>query len=157
MALTHERLRELLHYDPETGVFTWRVTRGRALVGAVAGFNGAHGYRYIKIDQVNHFEHRMAWLYVHGSHPLGEIDHKNEAKADNRIANLRDVSRMQNMHNQRAARRGNLSGLRGVDWHQGKWQARIQVNKRAIYLGVFEAKELAKEFRDLAAEMLSVN
>ena len=89
LRLTAERLRQLLDYSPETGLFYWRVKRGSVAAGTEAGTWHGNGYRKIHIDGVPHLAHRLAWLYVHGEHPTGEIDHRNGNPADNRISKLR--------------------------------------------------------------------
>ena len=94
--LTAERLRELLNYDPLTGVFSWRVNgRGRSGVGTVAG---GSNHKRIAIDKKEYFVHRLAWLYVHGCWPTEDIDHINGDPSDNRIANLREANSVSERH-----------------------------------------------------------
>lgn len=152
--VTAERLRELLHYDRETGVFTRRVTRGRlAKAGARAGYYTSHGYRSIIVDGKRCGEHRLAWLYETGSWPKGEVDHIDGVRTHNWFANLRDVTRLINTQNQREAHSHNQSGFLGVMRNGRKFRAEIRVNKRRLYLGTFET---AKEAHDayLAAKRL---
>lgn len=142
--LTAARVRELLDYNPETGEFRWRLSNSkRAPVGAVAGVI-SRGYRLIRIDGCLYRGHRLAWLHVHGHWPVAEIDHVNLDKADNRIANLREASRSQQLANQ-GRRRDNTSGFKGAFWEASrrKWQAYIQVNGRRIHLGRFATPEAA--------------
>jgi hypothetical protein len=81
--LTAERLREVLNYNPGTGVFTWRVQTGRrAPVGAIAGCITWYGYIAIKIDCCRHLAHRLAWFYVTGAWPKDQIDHINGNRSD---------------------------------------------------------------------------
>jgi hypothetical protein len=87
--LTAERLRERLHYDAETGVFTRRVGSGHAHAGDMAGSVHSTGYVRIGIDGGKYTAHCLAWLYVHGVWPSDQIDHINRNRSDNRIANLR--------------------------------------------------------------------
>ena len=96
LTLTQERLKEVLKYFPRTGRFRWRVPGPRgAPAGREAGTRHG-GYRSIRIDGVRHYEHRLAWLYVHGEHPTGDIDHDNGNRADNRISNLRHCPHAEN-------------------------------------------------------------
>ena len=139
--LTAERLRQLLDYSPETGLFYWRVKRGSVAAGTEAGTWHGNGYRKIHIDGVPHLAHRLAWLYVHGEHPTGEIDHRNRNPADNRISKLRQASRAQNVRN--TSRRNRRSGFKCVVRHGGKWRARIAVDRRRIELGIFSTAEEA--------------
>jgi hypothetical protein len=142
--LTAERLRELLNYDPETGVFTWRVSRrATARPGSVAGTITPKGYRNIWIGG-NYRAHRLAWLYVHGKWPDHEIDHIDGNRANNAIANLRDVTRSVNHENLRCARSDNAHGLLGVSPSKGKrWKTSITVNGKWQHLGTFKTPEEA--------------
>ncbi len=98
--LTAEYLRSILHYDQETGIFTWKVrTARRVKAGDVAGCSDGDGYRLIKVQSRLYKAHRLAWLYIHGSWPKDQIDHINRIRTDNRIANLREVSNKQNLQN----------------------------------------------------------
>jgi hypothetical protein len=145
--LIAERLRQLLRYSPETGRFYWRVSRGGVAAGTEAGSRSqTHGYRVIGIDGAFHLAHRLAWLYVHGRHP-GEIDHINRNPTDNRIANLREISRRENSWN-RAAR--GRSGIKGVRARGRNWLARITGNGKEIHLGsakaAFQGAAMARQF-----------
>jgi hypothetical protein len=145
--LTAQRLRELFHYDPETGVFTRLATRRTDRVGARAATRHSNGYIRFTVDARHQYAHRLAWLYVHGRWPSGDIDHINHDKRDNRIANLRDVSRSVNAQNQIAARSNNrTSGVLGVSWNKsaGKWGASIQVESRLRHLGLFSSVDEAR-------------
>lgn len=143
--LTAERLRELLHYNPETGVFTWLVHRFRHKAGSVAGSPESDGHTCIGVCGRNYRAHRLAWLYVHGHWPKQEIDHINGVRTDNRIANLRDVSRTVNSENLRSAKSNNTSGFLGIYLHKksGLWHASIKVNGRKLSLKYHKTKEEA--------------
>jgi hypothetical protein len=142
--LTAERLRELLSYDPETGLFTRLVRAGpRGKAGAVVG-TSAEDYLICEIDSRPYRLHRLAWLYMHGEWPAGEIDHINGSKADNRLANLRDVSRSMNQQNKHRAGRNNRQGFAGVTrTASGRFPARIKVDGALRHLGVFDTPEEA--------------
>ena len=145
-ALTADRVREVLAYDPETGQFTWRVRTGpRGVVGARAGTTDLRGYRRIDIDGCTYWAHRLAWLHVHGTWPEVEIDHINGDRADNRIVNLRSVPRGVNQQNLRRAHKNNRSGLLGVSKWRNRWGARIKVDGVQTWLGVFDTPQEAHE------------
>lgn len=152
--LTANRLRELLDYEPETGVLTWRVLRSNIHKGSIAGFaHRAIGYRVIRIDGQKYLAHRLAWLHVTGRWPEGDIDHSNRDGFDNRFANLREASRSQNAGNQKR-RVTNRSGFKGVARIAGreKWQGKICVRGKQIYLGLFDTPEAAHAAYCAAAE-----
>ena len=136
--LTQERLKELLHYDPETGVFTWKVqTSNRVHVGDAAGATEPNGYRRIRVDSGNYRAHRLAWLYVHGKFPEGKLDHHDRDKRNNRISNLRPATDSQNGLN-KGLQTNNTSGYVGVSWdkQRQKWAAFLTLAKK-VYLGRF--------------------
>lgn len=127
--LTAERLRELLHYDPETGVFTWATKRRGSNLGAVAG-NTSHkgGYRTISVDNRRYTAHRLVWLYVYGEFPSDEIDHIDRNPDNNALANLRACTRRENAYNT-VRQPGATSDYRGVTWDKArrKWAAKIRM------------------------------
>jgi len=131
------RLRTLLSYDAETGVFRWRVARPNAPVGSVAGCIGNKGYVKIRMDGRYWLAHRLAWAYVHGELPA-MLDHKNRLRADNRIANLRPATPSLNSQNtaRLAARPLQAAGTTYIA-RIGKWQAQITTARRTRYLGLY--------------------
>jgi len=141
-AITPERLRELLHYNPDTGVFTWRASRGHLAAGRIAGYGNGRGYIQIKVDDRAYVAHRLAWLYMHGRFPSAQLDHINGVRGDNRIANLREASQSENQQNIKGARRGSATRL-GVSFAKGKWRAEIQVNGRRTNLGHYPTEDSA--------------
>lgn len=153
--LTIDRLKELLHYDPLSGLFIRKVGRSgpRSRVGDFAGSSQTGGYAKIFVDSVIYKSHRLAWFYHHGEWPKGEVDHINGIKSDNRIANLRDVSRSQNRMNV-GVYASNKAGIRGVSWSAGnsKWRAQIQVMGKKISLGYYATIEDANASYQAAAK-----
>lgn len=144
MNLTIDRLRELLTYDPATGLFYWRKPRPFCSTGKAAGGVTPYGYIRIVIDGRPHQAHRLAWFYTYGFWPEQEIDHINGDRSDNRLRNLREATPSQNQAN-KAMRRDNASGVKGVTWDKarGKWKAMISVNCKTINLGRFDDIEAA--------------
>jgi hypothetical protein len=122
--LTQSRLKQLLRYNKKTGVFTWLVDRGvMKCAGWVAGCINGSGYVIIKIDYRLYYGHQLAWLYVYGEWP-NRLDHKDENRNNNRIKNLREVTRSQNAVHSKLYRT-NTSGQRGVHFRNGAWCVRI--------------------------------
>ena len=153
--LSAEYLRSILHYDPDTGIFTWKVrTSSRAKAGDTTGCPDGHGYLLIRLQSRLHKAHRLAWFYVYGSWPNDQIDHINRNKTDNRIANLREVTNKQNQQNA-SKRSDNTSGHPGVSWYKrdSKWQARIKHNQKDTHLGYFENLEEAIAARKAAEKL----
>lgn len=143
-ALTLERLKQLLSYNLETGVFTWiGVTyRNKRRIGTVAGCLDPIGYVRIGVDGQKYWAHRLAWLYVHGVYPKHVIDHINRNKSDNRISNLRDVSHQTNLRNMKD--RNDRVLPRGVVKKRSKFVAGVSVNGKRVHIGTFETVEEAR-------------
>ena len=151
--LTAKRLRELLHYDPATGVFTRRVSRQGFNAHTVAGsLHKQSGYVIMGVDRRSYRAHRLAWLYMTGHWPA-ELDHKNGDRSDNRWDNLREAGRTQNNANAKR-REDNSSGFKGVSWDRanGRWRAYINVDGRQKHLGRFDAIESAAAAYSIAAK-----
>lgn len=155
--LTQDRLKELLHYDPDTGVFKWiGKTFHTMKMRDVAGNKSTLGYIVIRINGKAHKAHRLAWLYIHGKWPDRHIDHINRNKTDNRIKNLRLASGSENCRNRMLLAR-NKSGCTGVFWNKrfGLWCAKIQICGKIITLGSFLNKEDAIQARKKAEIMMA--
>ena len=137
-SLTQERLKEVLSYDAESGVFTWAINRTRASKGRVAGGIDGHGYWIICIDGVRHSSHRLVWLYLYGFYP-DEVDHQNHVRSDNRIVNLRATDRSGNGRNI-SKPVDNKSGVVGVSWTKrlGKRYDKWEVRACGKFLGYFD-------------------
>lgn len=155
--LTQERLKEVLHYNPDTGVFT-RLLRNRharkfGAVGTVLGSLKASGYIFIDIDGCRYRAHRLAWLYMTGAFPDFQIDHENNNRSANWWSNLRPATNQQNQANSRCSS-NNKTGFKGVYWSKshGKYAAKINPDRRQIHLGVFESPEDAHEAYAVAAK-----
>ena len=132
-----DNLKNILNYDPSTGVFTWAVDRGGAIKrGNVAGGIDRHGYRRIRTGGTQYACGRVAWFLMKGVWPVSDIDHINQNRSDNRWSNLRLVTRQENLQNA-SQRKNNKSGVVGVDWMlgTGKWRACIYVSGKWIFLG----------------------
>lgn len=142
--ITQSLLKEALHYDEATGVFTWMAARGRASAGHVAGTTCLNGYIRIKVYGRVLFAHRLAWLYVHGEFPPDQLDHINHNKSDNRLSNLRPATRAQNQKN-RFANSNSTSGRKGVVWSKkaGLWRSVACLNGKKHHLGYFHDPEAA--------------
>ena len=143
-----ERLMQVLHYCDETGVFSWRESRGRVKAGSIAGTvctnRGASSYLSISIDGNNYRAHHLVWLLKHGNLPFGQLDHIDCDKLNNRISNLREVSTSENQQNQQKAHVNNSSGLIGATLHKNRfWRAQITLNGKAKHLGYFPTAEEA--------------
>lgn len=143
--LTYERLKEVLTYNPETGIFYWaKKTCKKVIVGKEAGCcDTRYGYVLIGIDGVVYGAHRLAWFYVHGALP-DEVDHENGRPSDNRLSNLRGCTHFAKSEEHQKPKH-NTSGFKGVHFHKqtGKWRARISADGRFYSLGLHSTKELA--------------
>jgi len=145
--ITQEQLKQVLHYDQETGFFTWRSFRnGRAVAGSLAG-SLANGYLQIRLFGKSYLAHRLAWLYVHSKWPVGSLDHIDTDGFNNRISNLREATDSENGQNRQRPQVNNESGFLGVFQLKGRknWRAQIRINRRQIYLGVFKTATEAHE------------
>jgi hypothetical protein len=141
--LTYQRLRELLDYEPQTGRFFWKVKTARCVhIGDLAGAIERNGYRRITFGKQRFLAHRLAWLYVSGEWPLGDIDHVNGNKDDNRIENLRAATVAQNAMNKKMVKT-NKVGFKGVCLVGGRYQASIKRDGKSIYLGLHDTPEAA--------------
>ncbi|QEE37964.1 MULTISPECIES: HNH endonuclease [unclassified Methylobacterium] len=135
------RVNDLLAYDPLTGIFTWKVTRGsRAQAGARAG-TPSNDYRQIRIDGVIYKEHHLAWYMTYGEWPTLDIDHEDTVKSHNWIENLREATKSQNQYNRKLGQ--NKSGFKGVTRGRHGWVAKIRIDKKSTYLGSFRTPQEA--------------
>lgn len=158
-----EVLRQLLEYDEDTGLLFWK-ERGPELFGlarlhsawntrragreAFTAINSS-GYRYGKIGGATERAHIIAWVIAHGAPPVGCIDHINHIRTDNRLVNLREVTKRENHLNMKISA-ANTSGVTGVVRNRNRWQAVIGVHGRTVYLGRFTTLEEAAAVRRAA-------
>lgn len=140
--LTQQRLKELLSYDPVTGIFIRKISRqGHAKTGQKAGTPTPMGYIAIGVDGKRYMAHRLAWLYMEGYIPDSSVglDHIDRVKNNNKFNNLRMVSQSCNLKNASLSSK-NTSGIKGVSWSKskGKWESYIKVNYKRKYLGRYD-------------------
>ncbi|QHJ81556.1 MAG: hypothetical protein [Bacteriophage sp.] len=142
--LTQERLKELLHYDPESGKFTRLKTAGRYVSGTIAGSIDDEGYLRISIDGKHYRSARLACLYINGEMPI-EADHINRIRHDDRWVNIRQADRRQNAAN-RKIQSNNTSGVKGISWdkRRNQWGVNATIGGKLRWFGYFEDMELAE-------------
>lgn len=161
--LTADRLRQLLHYDPATGYFWWLASAQgiKRELGLRAGgrTHNGNGYIRIAIDRHNYYAHRLAWLYVHGEWPSGQIDHANGNPSDNRLCNLRQASQSQQLANTKFRRIGSVTGHKGVAYvddprRRKRFYVRVCFEGKIYRGGYFlTAKEAAAARKALAKKV----
>ena len=138
-----ERIRGLFDYNPFTGVVTRRkYLASNAQVGAIVGSINSDGYLARDVDERSIKVHRLCWAHYYGAWPDGQVDYRNSIRTDNCIANLREATNQQNQFNRGATKR-NKHGLRGVQFRDSRWVARIRAGGKQIHLGSFKTKEEA--------------
>lgn len=140
--ISQARLKELLYYDPDTGIWSWRVRRQSVAPGQIAGTTHHTGYIIIAIDRKQYAAHRLAALYMTCEWPANQIDHINRVKSDNRWNNLRNATNALNKANTAKTKR-NTTGFKGVfaDKRTGRWSAACGDE----YLGMYGTKEEASQ------------
>jgi hypothetical protein len=160
--LTADYVRQILDYDPETGHFRWKARAdvrkewNTRRAGKIAGAPcGPHGYWQIRINDRLYLGHRLAWLFIHGEWPAGDLDHRNLRTGDNALCNLRAATASENGQN-RALQRNNKSGFKGVsfDKQTGRWRASIKAHGIVTRLGRFDTPEKAGAAYAAAASQL---
>lgn len=141
--LSQERLKEVLDYNPDTGVFTWKISTTNAIqIGQVAGKRTNYGYLRIQIDGVRYKAHTLAWFYIYGE--WTRLDHKDRCGANNAISNLRKASSSQNMVNRSG---WGKTKSKGVYPCGDKFEARVHYQGISIYLGLYNSIEEAAASR----------
>ncbi len=147
--ITQSELKEVLNYDSDTGIFTWKQkTSNRIKVGGIAGNLHNGGYIELKVKNNRVLAHRLAWLYEHGELPI-LIDHINGDRKDNRICNLRKATYQSNAYNSKL-RKDNKSGVRCVSWDKKNqsWEVRIKLDGKLRHFGNYLDLNLAKKVAD---------
>ncbi len=165
-----ELLRQLLRYEPETGLLFWlprdqslfvlgRLTRevsckkwNLRYAGQKAGFTMPGGYTQVSVFKKRLQAHRVIWAMMTGAWPVGELDHVNHDRSDNRFANLRPCDRVQNARNGRSHSDASSSFL-GVSFftRDRRWRSQIRVSNKNLHLGYFDAEIAAARAYDAAA------
>ena len=151
--ITQQELQERFDYKDGNLIYKIKVAQ-RVKIGDIAGRLNSRGYIHIGINNKYYQAHRLVWVYHNADIPFGlEIDHINGVKNDNRISNLRLATRSENACNT-VKRKDNTSGYKGVSFYKysNKWEARIIINGKQIYLGNFDTAELASEAYKSAAD-----
>jgi len=142
--LSKSDIERVLDFDPDTGTFTWKESRGRVAKGQRAGYVRGDGYVAIKVLHSKVLGHRLAWLMLTGKWPQGEIDHIDRDRSNNSRFNLRDGTRNQNMGNLTNLK--NSTGFRGVKKTKaGKFVASLSVCNKNFYIGTFDSPKEAHE------------
>jgi hypothetical protein len=141
--MTQKELKEVLDYNPETGIFRWKIrARPQNPVGSVAGSKRKNDYLQIRIKGKNFLAQRLAWLFMTGCWPVAELDHVNRDRTDNRWVNLREATRVQNAINSKDKK--NSTGYPGVQvTKEGRFSARVRVGNKRTHLGVYATVEEA--------------
>lgn len=153
--LSAERARELFSYDPETGVIVRKVATTNSLkVGDVAGSPQSNGYLRVRVGCKLLHAHRLAWLIYTGEWPLQTIDHINGIRSDNRLSNLRDVSKAVNNQNKRAA--CSSSGYAGVFKSGARFASKVTIQRAQKYLGTYDTPAEAHQAYVTAKRQLHV-
>lgn len=142
--LTQARLKELVHYDPETGIFTRLRKSGNQKAGSVTGRIDPDGRVFISIHRKRYGAGRLAWFWMTGEWPEKEIDHQSTDHSDNSWGNLREATSAQNKWNTKVSK-NNRAGLKGAFWHgqMKRWRSQIMKNGKLYNLGMFDTPEEA--------------
>jgi len=145
LLLSFECANSRIQYCAETGRFTWKSSIGGVVAGQPAGCINSNGYMVVGFVGQKFRLHRLAWLLTHGCWPVGTIDHINCDRTDNRLCNLRDVSKKENCQNQRTPTKANVSGFLGVYWsdRHGGFMAAVGVNGKKNRRGPYRTAERA--------------
>ena len=137
-----DRVRQLFDYDPDTGLLTWKVqVSNRIRIGSVVKSVSSEGYIQVGVDGQRRLAHHVVWAWWYGTELVGDIDHINRDRKDNRISNLRDVSRSDNLLNAEYANSTGFAGVAKVA--SGRFAAGIHVKRARVYIGTYDTAEQA--------------
>jgi hypothetical protein len=154
--ISHCDLKRLLHYDPQTGAWTWLARSGpgsHVRPGDVAGTVNKAGYLRIRVMSVFYMGHRLAWFYMTGEWPAAEVDHRDCDPSNIRWDNLREATSSQNGANKRVYA-NNALGIKGVTARRGRYRAVIKKDGRVIHIGMFDTiEQAAAAYADRAKAM----
>lgn len=147
--LTQERVKKVYDYNAETGKLTYKIQlASNTPIGKEAGTIKDHGYRVVRVDNIEYLAHRLIWLYMTGQWPKNQIDHIDLNKSNNTWNNLREATVSQNGINA-YLRKTNKTGHKGIALFQNKWyRARIHYNGKEIHLGIFKTIDEAIAVRN---------
>ncbi len=137
--ITQEELKNILEYNKDTGIFTWKIkVSDKVIIGNIAGTIHKHGYINITFNNKIYKAHRLAWLYIYGKWPLNLIDHINGIRHDNKLINLREANHQKNGFN-RKKQQNNKSGYKGIYWNKqcNKWHVSYRINGKTFYGGLY--------------------
>jgi HNH endonuclease len=132
-----DEIRAAFDYEPETGALSWKRFDGRNKKGIAGTLDKSNGYLRIGLGGISHGAHRIVWAHFYGQHPCGFIDHINGDRSDNRISNLRIVTRSQNNTNRGPSSRNKL-GVKGVSLSRGKYRVMIKAGDKHHFIGRFD-------------------
>ncbi|KKP81585.1 MAG: HNH endonuclease [candidate division WS6 bacterium GW2011_GWD1_35_594] len=152
--IDHSELRKLVKYSKITGLFTWKKARPGVSVGEQCGHVDKDGYVRIRLAGRKYYAQVLAWFYVTGEWPSGQVDHRDRVRTNNKWRNLRDVEPVVNANN-RGKFSTNTSGVSGIDRSRGRWRVRITVEGKRVQVGLFRRFAAARSARREA--LLSVS
>ena len=137
--ITHAKLKELLTYDPETGLWVWKTN------GKNAGWARKDGRKKIGINGKEYYASVLAWFYMTGEWPELDVDHENRIRGDDRWSNLRQLTRSHNLYNSKR-KRTKHDLPRGVHLHgKRRFKAIYQKNYKLVHIGSYDTPEEASE------------
>lgn len=155
--MTPDKVKDIFDYNQETGELIWKKRPdltdrwNNKMPGKIAGTT-THGKIVVRVNKRHYFAHRLIWAIVYGDWPINDIDHIDHDPTNNRISNLRQATRSENIHNRRR-NKNNTSGFKGVvfDKRRQKWRSEIMISGKRRFLGYFGSPEDAHKAYILSA------